>query len=86
MSEIDDKLDEKELQEIAPLRGINTALTLEEQESEWRQCYHLLLKESLERKKKKALENNDLAEVQRLRVQIEKIKNTKLLNQNAEEN
>ena len=86
LSEIDDKLDEKELQEIAPLREINTALTSEEQESEWRQCYHLLLKESLERKKKKALENNDLAEVQRLRVQIEKIKNTKLSNQNAEEN
>lgn len=85
LSEIDDKLDEKELQEIAPLREVNTQLTPEEQAKNWRDCYNRLIRENLEWKKKVALENNDLKEVMRLSSIINQLKNAKPIKQNVEE-
>ena len=86
MNEIDDKLDEKELQEIAPLREANTELTFEEREKEWHDCYNLLFRETLERKKKVALDNNDLKEVMRLKTLINQLKNLKDIKPKPEEN
>ena len=77
LNEIDDKLDEKELQEIAPLREIDTKHTFEEREKEWLDCYHKLLIENLERKKKQALTMNNMQEVDRISKRIAGIKNSK---------
>ncbi len=71
LNEIDDKLEEKELQEIAMLREIDTALTVEEKEKEWRDCYCLLLKNKLRQKIKQEL--NNMKEVQRLNDEIKKL-------------
>lgn len=88
LNEIDDKLDEKELQEIAPLREIDTEHTVEEREKEWLDCYNKLLIENLERKKKQALTMNDMKEINRISKQIASIKNGKQNKQKpiAEEN
>lgn len=83
LNEIDDKLDEKELQEIAALREVNTTLTPAEQEKEWHDCYKVLLIESLERKKK--LASNDLATVMQLSKRIAELKNVKPVKRNSEE-
>ncbi len=83
LNEIDDKLDEKELQEIAALREVNTTLTPAEQEKEWHDCYKVLLIESLERKKK--LVSNDLAAVMQLSKRIAELKNVKPVKRNTEE-
>ncbi len=66
LNDIDDKLEEKELQEIASLREVKTNLTLVEQEVEWKNCYHDLLVDQWKQKKDEALKKGDLVEVQRL--------------------
>ena len=66
LNDIDDKLEEKELQEIASLREVKTNLTLVEQEIEWKKCYQDLLVEDWKQKKDEALKKGDLVEVQRL--------------------
>lgn len=66
LNDIDDKLEEKELQEIASLREVKTNLTLIEQEVEWKNCYHDLLVDQWKQKKDEALKKGDLVEVQRL--------------------
>ena len=73
LNEIDDKLEEKELQEIAMLRGIDTALTVEEKEKEWRDCYYLLLKNELKQKKEQELANGNMKEVKCLTDEIKKL-------------
>ncbi len=73
LNEIDDKLDENELQEIAVLREVDTALTAEEKEKEWRDCYYLLLKNELKQKKEQELVNGNMKEVQRLTDEIKKL-------------
>ncbi len=85
LNEIDDKLDEKELQEIAPLREISTELTAEEKERKWNDCYRVLLIDALERKKKQALNNSNIVEVQQLQKRIEQLKNTKSEKHTTEE-
>ncbi|MBO4823656.1 MAG: DNA primase [Clostridia bacterium] len=85
LNEIDDKLDEKELQAIAPLREINTGLTAEEQAKNWRDCYQWLIKESLERKKKIALHEGNLKEVMRLSAVINQLKNANPIKQKVED-
>lgn len=51
LNEIDDKLDEKELQEIAPLRVIDDSLTPQEQAKKWKHCFIELRIAYLERQK-----------------------------------
>ncbi len=82
LNEIDDKLDEKELQEIAALRDFNQELTIEEQEKEWRDCYHGLLIEDWTRKKILAIKNGDMNEVNRLSLLI---KGKKIIKRSTEE-
>ncbi len=85
LSEIDDRLDEKGLQEIAPLREVNTQLTAEEQERKWHDCYNLMIRETLERKKQQALNQGNMQEVQRLSTLIFKFKHQKPTINNPEE-
>ena len=66
LNDIDDKLEEKELQEIASLREVKTNITLVEQEVECKNCYHDLLVDQWKQKKDEALKKGDLVEVQRL--------------------
>lgn len=73
LNEIDDKLDENELQEIAVLREVDTALTADEKEKEWRDCYYLLLKNELKQKKEQEAKNGKMKEAQRLADEIKKL-------------
>ncbi len=84
LNEIDDKLDEKELQDIASLRKVKTNLTLAEQEIEWKKCYQDLLVEDWKQKKDEALKKGDLVEVQRLSKLI-KLDQTKQAKHQAED-
>ena len=84
LNEIDDKLDEKDLQEIAPLRSVDNALTPQEQAIKWRECFITLRIAALKQKREKF--KNDLAEWQAMSVQIRKLEEErKLVKQNAEE-
>ncbi len=80
LNEIDDKLDEKELQEIAPLRIIDdTSLTPQEQARNWKQCLITLQIAALKQQREKV--KQDMAEVQRITMQIKKLEK-----QRSEEN
>ena len=69
---IDDKLDENELQEIAPLREMNSILTPKEQENDWQQCLIALRIASLEQKCRTAPKETeeDLAKVSMMKKEI----------------
>lgn len=80
LNEIDDKLDEKELQEIAPLQIIDdTALTPQEQARNWKQCLITLQIAALKQHREKV--KQDMAEVQKITMQIKKLEK-----QRSEEN
>ncbi|MCM1404641.1 MAG: DNA primase [Prevotella sp.] len=75
LNEIDDKLDEKELHEIAPLREIKVStLTPQEQAQEWNDCLVKLRVAYLEQKREAAKQQSDnIAEINALTMQIKKL-------------
>ena len=91
LNEIDDKLDENELQEIAPLRAVDTGHTIEELESDWRQCYKTLVDEQKRKVsksdnlKQNMTEKEWLANYQRMAEQRINKQLNKLSNQKAED-
>jgi len=83
LNEIDDKLDETELQEIAPLRIVNHSLTPQEQAIEWKQCFIELRIAYLIREREKV--KDDMAKYQAITLQIKKLEKDKLEKQHLEE-
>ncbi len=83
LNEIDDKLDETELQEIAPLRIVNHSLTPQEQAIEWKQCFIELRIAYLMREREKV--KDDMAKYQAITLQIKKLEKDKLEKQHLEE-
>ena len=83
LNEIDDKLNEIELQEIAPLRVIDSSLTPQEQAIEWKQCFIELRIAYLMQEREKV--KDDMAKFQEMTLQIKKLEKDKLVKQNLEE-
>ncbi len=83
LNEIDDKLNETELQEIAPLRIIDTSLTPQEQSIEWKQCFIELRIAYLMQEREKV--KDDMAKYQAITLQIKNLEKDKLLKQHLEE-
>ena len=85
LSEIDDKLEETELQEIAPLRVTDdSSLTPQEQAIGWKECYITLQISYLKQERDKF--KDDMVKVQALTLQIKKLEEEKkLVKQNLEE-
>ncbi|MBQ7973652.1 MAG: DNA primase [Clostridia bacterium] len=72
LNEIDDKLEENELQEIAPLRVIdNTSLTPQEQATEWKDCYITLQIAYLKQERQKV--KDDITQVNSIIMKIKKL-------------
>lgn len=83
LNEIDDRLDAIELQEVAPLRTIDSLLTPQEQAIEWKQCFVELRIAYLIQEREKV--KNDMAKFQQITMQIKKLEKDKLVKQNMEE-
>ena len=83
LNEIDDRLDAIELQEVAPLRSIDSLLTPQEQAIEWKQCFVELRIAYLIQEREKV--KNDMAKFQQITMQIKKLEKDKLVKQNMEE-
>lgn len=85
LNEIDDKLNQSELQEIAPLRVSDDSLSQQEQKVKWQESYLTLRIAYLERKLEKAIKS-DIAMVTPLKKQIMELKEKrKLVKQDLEE-
>ena len=78
LNEIDDKLNESELQEIAPLRIIDTSLTQQDQEIVWKHSYISLRIDALQRELEVA-KKGEIAKVIPLKNQIFKLEEERKL-------
>lgn len=85
LNEIDDKLDEIELKEIAPLRVVDDCnSTPQEQVYEWKQCYLTMRIAYLREERKKY--KGDISKTNELLLEIKKLEKEKTEKQNLEEN
>lgn len=85
LNEIDDKLDEIELKEIAPLRVVDDRnSTPQEQVYEWKQCYLTMRIAYLREEREKY--KGDISKTNELLLEIKKLEKEKTEKQNLEEN
>lgn len=85
LNEIDDKLDEIELKEIAPLRVVDDRnSTPQEQVYEWKQCYLTMRIAYLREEREKF--KGDISKTNELLLEIKKLEKEKTEKQNLEEN